>query len=121
MAYHPTDVHVGARLRALRLQRGRTQEDVGRALDVTFQQVQKYETGANRISSSRLYQLATFLDVDVPHFFEGLEPGGVAGNRADDGNKDDVHLLAVQIDEHMTQPSIEHVLALVREINKMRV
>jgi transcriptional regulator with XRE-family HTH domain len=69
---HPTDKHVGARLRMRRLMLDKSQEEIAKALGLTFQQVQKYEKGANRISASRLQHLCKILDVQVPFFFEGL-------------------------------------------------
>jgi transcriptional regulator with XRE-family HTH domain len=67
----PRDVEIGRRIRALRLQRGLSQSDLGDFLDVTFQQVQKYEKGTNRIGASRLQQIALVLSVPVAFFFEG--------------------------------------------------
>ncbi len=69
---HPVDVHVGGRVRMRRMMLGMTQTDLGKVLELTFQQVQKNEIGANRIASSRLYQLSHILDVPVTYFFEGL-------------------------------------------------
>jgi transcriptional regulator with XRE-family HTH domain len=69
---HPTDKHVGARLRMRRLMLDKSQEEIAKALGLTFQQVQKYEKGANRISASRLQHLCKILGVQVPFFFEGL-------------------------------------------------
>src|ERR1700727_3574896 len=66
----PIDRHVGARVRMRRLILGMSQGKLGEALDVTFQQVQKYEKGANRIGASRLQQLARVLDVPPAYFFE---------------------------------------------------
>jgi transcriptional regulator with XRE-family HTH domain len=68
----PIDVHVGKRVRMQRLMRKMSQGALGEAVGVTFQQVQKYEKGANRIGSSRLHQVAEILGVSVPFFFEGL-------------------------------------------------
>jgi len=62
------DKHVGARLRAARLEAGKSQTDVAEALGVTFQQVQKYEKGTNRISAGRLYELSRLFDVPVQSF-----------------------------------------------------
>jgi transcriptional regulator with XRE-family HTH domain len=67
---HPIDQHVGARVRLRRTLLGMSQERLGAALGVTFQQVQKYERGTNRISSSRLWQLSKVLDVPVSFFFD---------------------------------------------------
>ena len=66
-----TDKHVGARVRLRRLMLGMSQEKLGDALGVTFQQLQKYEKGANRISASRLQHMSQILQVPVSFFFEG--------------------------------------------------
>jgi transcriptional regulator with XRE-family HTH domain len=68
----PIDVHVGARLRARRKLIGMSQEAVADALGLTFQQVQKYERGLNRLSASKLYRAAAALKVAPAYFFEGL-------------------------------------------------
>lgn len=68
------DVQVGARLRAVRKFKGRTQNEVGAAIGVSFQQLQKYERGTNRISASALVGVATFLGTPVEVFFEGIMP-----------------------------------------------
>lgn len=70
-APNPTDKHVGARVRMRRMMLGMSQEKLGDALGLTFQQVQKYEKGANRIGASRLQQIAHILQVTVSFFFEG--------------------------------------------------
>lgn len=69
---NPIDIHVGARLRMRRVLQGMSQENLGERLDLTFQQVQKYEKGANRVSASRLYQIGEILKVPVEYFFDGL-------------------------------------------------
>lgn len=69
---NPIDVHVGARVRLRRTLLGMSQEKLGDALGLTFQQVQKYERGANRIGASRLYDLARVLEVTVSFFFEEM-------------------------------------------------
>jgi transcriptional regulator with XRE-family HTH domain len=66
----PIDVHVGTRLRQRRVLLGQNQATLGKALGLTFQQIQKYENGANRISASKLYEFATVLDVPISYFFE---------------------------------------------------
>ncbi|MDE2227527.1 MAG: helix-turn-helix transcriptional regulator [Alphaproteobacteria bacterium] len=73
---NPIDVHVGARVRLRRTLLGMSQEKLGQAIGLTFQQVQKYERGTNRIGASRLYVLARVLDVPVAFFFEDLEAPG---------------------------------------------
>ena len=76
---NPIDKHVGSRVRMRRKMLGMSQTKLGDALGLTFQQVQKYEKGTNRISASRLQQLAHILQVPVTFFFEGAPP--VAGQR----------------------------------------
>lgn len=80
-APNPTDKHVGARVRMRRMMMGMSQEKLGDALGLTFQQVQKYEKGANRIGASRLQQIAHILQVPVSFFFEGAP--NVPGQQAD--------------------------------------
>jgi len=70
----PLDSHVGSRIRLRRLLLGYSQEKLGDALGLTFQQVQKYERGANRVSASRLFDLASVLGVPVSFFFDDLSP-----------------------------------------------
>ncbi len=72
----PVDVHVGARLRRRRTLLGMSQTNLGDAIGVTFQQVQKYEIGANRISASRLFALSRVLDVPVEYFFDEMPARG---------------------------------------------
>jgi transcriptional regulator with XRE-family HTH domain len=74
---HPTDKHVGSRVRMRRLMLGRSQTQLGEALGVTFQQVQKYEKGTNRIGASRLQQISDTFQVPIGFFFEGVpQPHG---------------------------------------------
>jgi transcriptional regulator with XRE-family HTH domain len=80
---NPIDVHVGGRVRLRRTLLGMSQEKLAQALGLTFQQIQKYERGANRIGSSRLYKLSQILDVPVSFFFDDMSEetatgGGVA-------------------------------------------
>ncbi len=72
---HPVDVHVGKRVRHRRWMVGMTQQQLGEAVGIKFQQIQKYETGMNRVSASRLWDISKALDVDVRFFFEGIEEG----------------------------------------------
>ena len=67
------DIHVGARLRSRRKALGITQDELGRALGVSFQQIQKYERGSNRISSARLFEVARVLKVSIGYFYQGLD------------------------------------------------
>lgn len=70
---NPIDVHVGKRLRFGRTMQGMSQEAIGNAIGVTFQQIQKYERGINCIRASKLFELAKILKVSVTFFFEGFE------------------------------------------------
>ena len=69
---NPIDVHVGRRVRLRRTLLGMSQEQLGDALNITFQQVQKYERGSNRISASRLWDIGQILDVPVSFFFDDI-------------------------------------------------
>lgn len=69
----PVDVHVGNRIRLRRTLLGLSQEKLGEALGLTFQQIQKYERGANRVGASRLYDLARVLDVPIGFFFDDMQ------------------------------------------------
>ena len=70
---HPVDVHVGKRIRHRRWMIGMTQQQLAQAVGIKFQQIQKYETGMNRVSASRLWDISEALDVPVAFFFEGLD------------------------------------------------
>ena len=73
---HPTDKHVGSRVRMRRLMLGKSQTQLGEALGIAFQQVQKYEKGANRISASRLQEISQILQAPIEFFFEGSPHAG---------------------------------------------
>jgi transcriptional regulator with XRE-family HTH domain len=80
---NPIDRHIGSRVRARRVMLGMSQEKLADALGLTFQQVQKYEKGVNRVGASRLLQIAGILDVGIDFFFEGipgLRAGGFSGD-----------------------------------------
>ena len=70
---HPVDVHVGKRIRQRRWMNGTTQQQLAEAVGIKFQQIQKYETGMNRVSASRLWDIANVLSVPVSFFFEGFD------------------------------------------------
>ncbi|TVQ58261.1 MAG: XRE family transcriptional regulator [Rhodobacteraceae bacterium] len=78
----PIDVHVGARLRFRRMAIGMSQEALGERLGVTFQQIQKYEKGLNRIGAARLYMMGRVMNVPVAYFFEDLPESGCADDPA---------------------------------------
>jgi transcriptional regulator with XRE-family HTH domain len=70
---HPVDTHVGKRIRQRRWLVGKTQQQLAEHVGIKFQQMQKYETGANRVSASRLWDIAASLEVEISYFFEGLD------------------------------------------------
>lgn len=78
---HPVDVHVGSRIRQRRWMTGMTQQQLAERVGIKFQQIQKYETGMNRVSASRLWDISEALDSPVAFFFEGLDGDG--GERED--------------------------------------
>lgn len=79
---NPIDVHVGSRLRMRRMLIGMSQEKLGESLDVTFQQIQKYEKGSNRVSASRLFDISLILGVPVQFFFDDIKLGSDTKNSA---------------------------------------
>jgi transcriptional regulator with XRE-family HTH domain len=89
---NPVDVHVGARVRYMRKALGMSQTELADALGLTFQQVQKYELGTNRVSASKLYEIAKKMKVTIGFFFEGLE--------ATQGDNNDA---AVKIDRNLNE------------------
>ena len=70
---HPVDVHVGKRIRHRRWMTGTTQQQLAESVGIKFQQIQKYETGMNRVSASRLWDIAHALGVSIAFFFEGMD------------------------------------------------
>jgi len=104
---HPIDLHVGAKIRVRRKQVAMSQSALADKLGMTFQQVQKYERGANRVSASVLYKTAQVLEAPVSYFFEGLpdQPEGSKDKGAD--------LKAVQA--LVAVPSVAAIPALTRD------
>ena len=70
---HHVDLHVGRKLKQKRIEKGISQDDLAGSVNLTFQQVQKYEKATNRISASKLYDFAKFLGIDIKYFFEGID------------------------------------------------
>jgi len=104
------DVHVGERLRERRSLMGYTQESLASQLSLSHQQVQKYETGANRISAGRLYELAQTLGVDVAYFFEGFNEAMPMREQQHGGTK----RAAIEIAQNFTEiqdPAVKSTLA----------
>ncbi len=123
---HPVDVHVGARVRLRRMMLGVSQETLGKALGLTFQQVQKYEKGSNRIGASRLMELSELLEVPVQFFYDdfGGAIGGAPGLAESDPGDDFMELVSspegVQLCRHFAaikdQKVKKRVLDLVKTI-----
>lgn len=82
---HPVDLHVGQKIKQLRTLRRMSQTDVARKLNLSFQQIQKYEIGSNRVAASRLFELAQILEVPPSYFFEGLHDNNNAAPKKDTG------------------------------------
>ncbi len=82
-----TDLHVGKRLRRRRRLLGMTQHELASQVGVRFQQIQKYECGANRITASRLFDLARVMNVNVQYFFDGMAPTNPMPNAANDAEQ----------------------------------
>lgn len=80
---HPVDVHVGKRIRHRRWVVGTTQQQLAEKVGIKFQQIQKYETGMNRVSASRLWDIAKAMGVDISFFFEGLDDQKASEGGAD--------------------------------------
>ena len=87
---HHVDVHVGQRIRRRRWMVGMTQQQLGEAVGIKFQQIQKYETGMNRVSASRLYEISKALDVPVAFFFEAVDEPANENDTAEDMKPDTV-------------------------------
>jgi transcriptional regulator with XRE-family HTH domain len=80
---HPVDVHVGKRIRHRRWMNGTTQQQLAEKVGIKFQQIQKYETGMNRVSASRLWDIASALGVSIAFFFEGLDAAAASESGSD--------------------------------------
>lgn len=109
----PVDVHVGGRVRVRRTLLGLSQEKLGVAVGLTFQQIQKYERGANRIGASRLFELSRVLDVPISFFFEGMAPAvkKAAGGRRGRGGLSDQGQEALKRDPLAKRETLELVRA----------
>ena len=125
----PIDVSIGARLRLRRLAMGFSQETLARSLGITFQQIQKYERGTNRIFASRLFHLARVLRVPVAYFFQNLTHEGesgaaaAAGTPSEDGVQDLLGrsdtLKLIQAYNKITDPQVRRqIYALVRSVGE---
>lgn len=87
---HPVDVHVGKRIRHRRWMVGMTQQQLAEKVGIKFQQIQKYETGMNRVSASRLWDISESLEVPVSFFFDGIEETPAEGRGSDSALPSDI-------------------------------
>src|SRR5215471_81556 len=116
---HPVDVHVGARMRQRRTLLGMSQEKLGTAVGLTFQQIQKYERGSNRIGASRLFEFAKVLDVPVSYFFNEM-PSKTLGGRPVSG-RDRKASGEAATEQEKDSPIEREALELVRAYYKIRL
>ncbi len=107
----PVDVHAGERVRLRRKLLGMTQTGLGDAIGLTFQQVQKYERGANRIGAGRLCDLARVLDVSIDYFFEDMPPEIAAISPATKGRGKAKKLPSIELDPMVKRETLELVRA----------
>lgn len=117
------DQHVGERIRRRRIMLGYTQEQLADALEISYQQIQKYETGANRISAGRLFQIAERLETNVGHFFGGLEGGalGIAEKQTDDDGLQGSTRLIIELVRHFNAIPDQQIKASVSSLVKSLV
>lgn len=113
---NPIDVHVGMRVRTRRLFLGMSQEKLGDELGITFQQIQKYERGVNRIGASRLYRISKVLQVPVGYFFEGLDVVEEASDVPRPDQFSPEALLLAKLVDTVARPIRMRILELVRTI-----
>lgn len=124
-AIDPTDKHVGERLRMYRVKAKMTQEVLGKHIGVTFQQIQKYEKGTNRIGASRLQQISQILDIPVSSLFEDL-PGPKPGSVTDSSMNEFVELLGTGLGKRLVHGFIKipnrnvrkHLTRLIESISE---
>ena len=122
MPSHAVDVHVGKRLRQRRTLLGMSQTKVGTAVDLTFQQIQKYERGSNRISSSQLFEFAKVLDVPVSYFFDEMPANALDGRPMSGRGRKGFSENVTPFEPKEKDPLIKReTLELVRAYYKIRV
>jgi transcriptional regulator with XRE-family HTH domain len=113
---HPVDVHVGSRVRLARLLAGRTQEWLGNQVALTFQQIQKYERGANRVSCSMLSEFATALDRPVAWFFQEGDSPEKAPDAAIGERQRLTYELTSNFAKIRNEKARQHIVGLVRSV-----
>lgn len=114
------DAYVGGRIRERRTELGLTQENLATALQISYQQVQKYEAGTNRVSAGRLFEIARKLEVDVAYFYEGLDPN-LEVEPLDHGGKSRAVIELVQNFAEITDPELRAAInGLVKSLAQRR-
>jgi transcriptional regulator with XRE-family HTH domain len=111
---NPIDIHVGARVRLRRDLLGMSQTKLGEAIGVTFQQIQKYERGVNRVGASRLFYLGRALDVPVSFFFEDLSPAAAGAGRKRTKGFSEALAAAIDFDVLSKRETVELIRAYYR-------
>ncbi len=114
---NPIDIHVGARVRLRRNLLGMNQTDLGKALGVAYQQIQKYEWGVNRVGASRLFHLSRALDVPVSYFFEDLSPEAAGDGKRRARGLSEAPASALDFDVLSKQETIKLIRAYYRVTN----
>lgn len=104
------DARVGERIRERRTELGLTQEDLARKLNISYQQLQKYETGANRVSAGRLFEVAGILKTDVLFFYEGLE-SETAAEPMEHGGKNRLAIELVRNFANLDDPELRSAIS----------
>ena len=120
VAYNPVDVYVGTRLRAQRVQEGLSQEELADAIGITFQQLQKYESGQNRISASRLYDLSQVLGVDLNYFVDGMDEATQRKSPAQIHRGKSTQSVERAINQHDDPHSRREMLELIKAYNDIQ-
>ncbi|GGX41970.1 transcriptional regulator [Tateyamaria omphalii] len=114
---HPIDVHVGKRLKQMRRLRRMSQTDVAKRLDLSFQQIQKYEIGSNRVAASRLFELSRILDVPTSYFFDGLADADNTAAQHNDYGLDIVRALAAIDDDKIKS----RIVTFIEDVSRLSV
>ena len=117
---HPVDVHVGARMRQRRSLLGMSQTNLGTAVGLTFQQIQKYERGSNRIGSSRLFEFSKVLDVPVSYFFDEMPANALSGRPMSGRGKKGFGEASTPFEQEKDPLIKRETLELVRAYYKIR-
>ena len=110
----PVDLHVGSRVRLRRTLLGMSQEKLGNAIGLTFQQIQKYERGANRIGASRLFDMSRVLDVPVQFFFDDMPVESIAEDYRPPSGSPEPHIVTLDQDPMAKRETLELVRTYYR-------